>query len=164
MLILEKLREILHYDEVTGVFTWKRPTSKRTKAGMEAGTAHSKGYLVIKIEGRLYFAHRLAWFYVYGSWPSKNLDHINRQKTDNRVVNLREVTNSENAQNRLIQSNNTSGFRGVSWHKRDKLWYSRIVVDGKARLIGVFKTPEQAGAAYKEAALKMHTHQPEVQT
>lgn len=99
MLTQEELKRMLHYESETGIFTWKINKRGPVKRGDVAGKTNGRGYRVIKIDGAYYYAHRLAWFYITGNWP-KETDHINRVKTDNRMVNLREVTHSLNNRNR----------------------------------------------------------------
>ena len=108
-LTAEKLRELLHYDPDTGIFTRKVRTANRVQVGDAAGCQNGHGYLLIMVQSRLYRAHRLAWLHTHGVWPEDQLDHVNRIRTDNRIDNLRAVTNKQNGQNRSTQSNNTSG-------------------------------------------------------
>ena len=150
-LTVEYLRSILHYSPETGVFTWKVRTSTRVKAGDVAGSLDGHGYLQIKVCSRLYLAHRLAWLYTYGEWPKDQLDHINRNRLDNRIANLREVTNKQNHQNKSKPSNNTSGHTGVSWHKRDSKWQAQIAHNYKRIHLGFFATMEEALSARKAA-------------
>ena len=107
--------------------------------------------MLIRLQSRLHKAHRLAWFYVYGSWPNDQIDHINRNKTDNRIANLREVTNKQNQQNASKRSDNTSGHPGVSWYKRDSKWQARIKHNQKDTHLGYFENLEEAIAARKAA-------------
>ena len=149
-LTAEYLRSILSYDPETGVFTWKVSTSRRVKAGSPDGG----GYLRISVQSRRYLAHRLAWFYVYGTWPEDQLDHINRNRSDNRIANLRDVSHKQNHQNAGKRSDNTSGHPGVSWHKRDSKWQAQIKHSYKRIHLGYFKTMEEAIAARKAGELK----------
>lgn len=158
--VAARLRELLDYDATTGVFKWRIGRRRVARAGSVAGTQDSDGYIKIRISGRAYKAHRLAWFYVNGVWPTLELDHINQVKTDNRISNLREVSRSENNQNKLTQRTNSSGYRGVSRHKRGDQWQARIKLNGKERYLGIFDTPEQASAAYEAAAAELHSHRP----
>jgi hypothetical protein len=105
----EYLKSILSYDQGTGVFTWLLKTSNRVKVGMQAGTLRNNGYLKINLNGQLYYVHRLAWLYVTGEWPKNNIDHINGAKDDNRWVNLREATHSQNNRNRASYGKQTLG-------------------------------------------------------
>ena len=125
-LTAEYLRSVLHYSPETGIFTWKVSTAHRVKVGDVAGSQNGLGYLSIQLQSRPQLAHRLAWLYVYGSWPKDQLDHINRNRSDNRISNLREVSNKQNMQNASKPSNNTSGHPGVYWHKQRSKWVAQI--------------------------------------
>lgn len=150
---LERLRELLDYDPETGIFT-RRITRGNGAAGQPAGADCGRGYLKIAIDGRDYRAHRLAWFYHYGEWPPGEVDHKNTIKADNRIANLRLATPVENCRNRPLRSDNTSGYRGVSYSKAKSKWTAYIYIDGKKRQLGVHEAPEAAAAAYNAAATK----------
>ena len=151
-----RLREVLHYDPGTGVFRWRKHLSNRTKGSRKAGSAHSKGYRRIRIEGRLYFSHRLAWMYVHGRWPVHLIDHINGIRSDNRIVNLREATPDQNESNRGANRNNPTGFKGVHRDKRDGRYYASIMANGVTRRLGGFSSAEAAHNAYIAAAKELH--------
>lgn len=156
MLTQERLKELLHYDPDTGVFTWVDTIGPNAKKGNSCGSLGTKGYLTIRLDGKLYRSHRLAWLYVTGNEPQNYIDHINRIKTDNRFCNLRDLTNSENLHNRIKpQKTNTSGHLGIDFHKASKKWRARVNVNKKEILIGFFETKELAIAAYKKAK-KIH--------
>lgn len=150
-LTAEYLRSVLHYDPATGVFTWKVRTAHNVKVGDVAGCRGGGCYLCIRVCSRLYRAHRLAWLYVYGAWPKDQLDHINRNRSDNRISNLREVTNKQNLQNAGKYSHNTSGHSGVYRYKRDSKWRAQIKHNQKHISLGYFNTIEEAIAARKAA-------------
>jgi len=159
-LTAERLRELLHYDPETGEFTWRANRGGGVKAGDIAGTiSTSKGYRNIWIGGN-YKAHRLAWLYVHGVWPEAQIDHINQNKADNRMENLRLVTHAENMQNRPCQRNNVSGFKGVAPCRRTGRWQALICSNNKQIHLGLFATPEMAHAAYCAAAARLHTANP----
>ena len=147
----ERLRDVLQYDPETGVFIWLQALAKRTSVGDVAGALSDKGYVRIQLDRKIHPAHRLAWLYIYGVWPKRAIDHINRVKTDNRIVNLREATNSENARNSGLRRDNKWGYKGVSYWARKKKWAAQIRIDGKNKLLGLFVSPEDAGAAYAQA-------------
>jgi len=109
MLTKERLKEVLEYSTNTGLFTWKVTLSKRAVSGSIAGYKSEKGYIYIRLDGILYPSHRLVWMYVYGYFPPDQIDHINHDKGDNRVLNLRAVTNGENHRNMGMRTDNTSG-------------------------------------------------------
>lgn len=151
----ERLRSALSYDAETGHFTWLVRIGS-VKAGQRAGKHAKNGYWRIRLDGVEYPAHRLAWFYVYGRWPDGQVDHINLDKIDNGISNLRPATNAENQRNRSEQSNNTSGFKGVSRFKKTGRWRAEIMIDGHKKYLGSFSTPEQAAVAYDSAAARLH--------
>ena len=131
------LKEDLHYNQETGVFTWI-VSRAGVKKGKIAGSCNRAGYIQIRICGASYYAHRLAWLYVNGEFPADQIDHINRDKSDNRIENLRAVTTHENHKNMPIQSNNTSGFTGVIWQSVNKCWRAVIKVKGRDINLGSF--------------------------
>ena len=157
-LTAEKLRELLHYDQETGIFTWKVRTAKCVKVGCVAGSPNGLGYLQITVLSRRYKAHRLAWLYVYGSWPTDQIDHINRNRTDNRISNLRDVSHKQNHQNKSKPSNNTSGHPGVYWHRWASKWLAQIKHNQKMIHLGCYDTIEEAIAARKAGELKYWGH------
>ena len=133
-----QLKELLHYDPDTGIFTNLVTRNGRALIGDQAGYLRPTGYVIITLNYKRYRAHRLAWLYMYGVWPKDQLDHINRVSHDNRIANLREVSNSENQQNSGIQTNNTSGHKGVSWNKGRSAsrWTRRAARSGGTGLPG----------------------------
>ena len=155
MLTQERLKELLDYDPDTGVFVW-RVSRGSVKAESVAGCTHHEGYVHISIDGRKRLAHRLAWLYVHGCWPTNQIDHINRVRDDNRLCNLREVTNQKNHWNRGKQKNNSSGLIGVFWDKKAKKWRAYINVCGKQKHLGLFDTQEEANATYARAKAEHH--------
>lgn len=146
------IREYLRYDRDTGLFVWiKRPgPHARQRAGDIAGIKRPRGYVQVKFQGRLYLAHRLAWWFVHGEWPSQTIDHRNRSKGDNRIDNLRLATGTENQGNCGPQERNASGFKGVSFEARRGKWVAYIGKKG----LGRFNTPAEAARAYDAAALQ----------
>lgn len=149
-LTAEELKKLLRYDPETGEFKWLNGGRWNHLSGQKAGTTNTSGYLVIRIAGKLYYAHRLAWLYHYGEFP-KELDHINGLKADNRISNLRLVDHSTNMHNVGLRINNTSKFIGVTqtW---DGKWMARIRSFYRVIYLGRFKTKEEAAEAY----LKKH--------
>jgi len=158
ILTQEKLKEILSYDASTGLFTWKERLNlggeKKFYSGKIAGWVNSKGYIGIRIDGKHFKAHRLAWLYVYGYFPEHQVDHINQIRDDNRLINLREASQSCNMQNQRISSNNKSGITGVSWCNRSGKWRSRITKNNKLIYLGEFSTLLKAAKARYEGELK----------
>lgn len=110
------------------------------------------GYLTITIDKRAYLAHRLAWLYMTGEWPSDYIDHIDGVPAHNAWDNLREATQTQQNANTRLRKNNTSGYRGVKWHKGCQKWNANIQVNGKSRYLGLFDSKEDAYAAYAVAA------------
>ena len=155
MVTQAQLKEVLHYDPTTGAFTWLVRRNSRVPAGSIAGGVDSKGYGFITITGTHYRAHRLAWLYTYGTFPVAYIDHVNRDRLDNRLDNLREATGMENAKNTVKYANNTSGFRGVNLHPSGK-WRATGQIAGKQKHLGLFSTPEAASAAYEAFAAQHH--------
>ncbi len=157
-LTAEVLRNLLSYDAETGIFTWRGKPNGRVAHGAQAGTLLPNGYVRVKLHRKLYLAHRLAWFYVHGVWPENEIDHINRTRSDNRIANLREATKSENLQNQISaqRHNTTSKLLGASWHEGRQKWQAQIYINGKAKYLGLFKTKEEAHAAYLAAKRELH--------
>ena len=149
------LRSILDYDSEAGVFRWKVKKGERGVIGSIAGTLN-RGYVRIAIDRRIYAAHRLAWLWVTGEWPSDQLDHIDMCKSNNRWANLRSASNSQNRINSGVQKNNKSGFRGVFWNKKLQCWRVQISKDSKKRHVGSFATLSEAGKAYCSAVIELH--------
>lgn len=154
-----ELKTLLDYNKNTGDFTWKIYRGGIVKVGGIAGKVELNGYHRIKVNGKLYQAHRLAWFYVYNEWPSKDLDHINRVRSDNRIANLRLATRSENAQNTKIRINNSSSIIGVSWNKRKNKWRAYITKDYKQIHLGFFDTKEDASLARQKAVERIFSNE-----
>lgn len=155
----ERLRELLSYCPEAGQFTWIKPTTRRVSVGDKAGTTDAGGYVVIKIDGTLYKAHRLAWLYETGRMPAHFTDHINGIRSDNRICNLREADSTLNAQNtrKARKDNKSSKFLGVSLEKGSGKWIASIATDGKpSKKIGRFSTEAEAAAAYVEAKRSFH--------
>lgn len=160
MNIADRLKEKLHYDTDTGRFSW-RVTSGGKLAGAAAGFLRPDGYISIGFECRLHLAHRLAWLYMTGEWPSDAIDHRNGNRSDNRWANIRPATWAENAQNRKRQITNTSGYSGVSFHRATGAWRAQIQSGGKKTHLGTFATPEMAHEAHLAAKRRLHPFQSE---
>jgi hypothetical protein len=154
MFTQEKLKEYLHYCPKTGMFTWVKPTGKRVKCGDVAGRIAINGYWQTKINYVSYLNHRLAWFYTFGVWPKEQLDHINCDRADNRLCNLREATRSQNIRNSGLRKDSVSGIKGVRY--TGTKWMARIRYNGKLRCLGQFDTAEEAAARYKAFAEAIH--------
>lgn len=155
----ERLKELLHYDPDTGVFTWNVYRKSGSSRGDVAGGRSPRGYRRIKLDGVFYQAHKLAWLYVHGVMPAM-LDHRNRVKDDNRLLNLRPATKIENGQNMSVQSRNASGVTGVTRRRSQRKWLARITYMGRLIYLGTFDTLEGAAKAYASAKVKLHTFNP----
>ena len=158
----KRLFECVHYDPDTGTFTWKKKLTNARSAGMIAGGVNQKGYWRIRIDKVLYLGHRLAFLYMTGSIPYKQIDHINGVKSDNRWVNLRATIkdHSDNAQNRKLRRDNSSGNTGVYMHKSNKNWIARICLSGREFHLGCYPTKNEAIAAYSAGKRILHSFQP----
>jgi len=152
-----RLKSILSYEPLTGLFRWEKCLSPVTRIGDAAGcknTKHKNGYVAIQIDRMMYKAHRLAWFYMTGKWPKNQIDHINRDRSDNRWSNLREATNGQNKRNGNVYASNRSGIPGVFFSKPTNSWHASISVDKKRINIGYFKKIEDAAIARSNAEIK----------
>ena len=140
----ERLRELLHYNPETGVFTNLVTRTYNCKKDDIIGHVHTSGHIRTQLCGKFYYAHRLAWMYIYGYMPENEIDHINRDRADNRIKNLREVTRQCNSRNGSVRINNKSGVTGVFWSKREEKWQAKITVDFISIDLGQFKNIEDA--------------------
>lgn len=153
-----RLREVLAYDPLTGIFTWRVSTSKRIRVGdVAGGQPNKRGYVRIRVDGELFFAHRLAWFWMKGEWPGL-IDHRSTVGHQNWIKNLRDVTQKINAQNkRKATAKSRSGLLGVAYHAgRKKCWRAVINVDGKQVGLGGFTNKHKAHRAYIAAKRLYH--------
>lgn len=152
--LIEFYNEFLSYDPKTGIFTWKKKRKGVTNRGI-AGTVNSCGYIIITYKGNKILAHRLAYLITYKVLP-KSLDHIDRDKTNNKISNLRECTQSENMINRGLNKNNTSGYKGVTWDKSRGMWSATIKYNYKIINLGRFNCKHQAARVYNTASRMYH--------
>lgn len=152
----EHLREVLRYDPLTGEWTWLK-NFRSDRVGTSAGSRRSSGRLVIKIGEELFYANRLAWFYMTGRWPLNEVDHEDTDCTNDRWSNLRDIPGNKNAQNkrRAYRNNKSSGVLGVQ-RRPNGTFRADIRVDGKAIHLGTHSTSEAAEQAYKDAKVKHH--------
>lgn len=153
MITQERLKELLDYDPETGIFTWKKPYCSRW-IGKVVGYDSTQGYKRIALDGKYYLSHRLAWLYVYGMTPTI-IDHINCITDDNRIINLRECTHAQNQANQRLTKANTSGFKGVSFNKREGKWSARLMVNYKPMHMGFYSTKEEAYKVYCKTAKEL---------
>lgn len=154
MITQKYLQEFFDYDHKAGIFVRTKKTGTSTKVGEVVGSEKGNGYLMMCIKSRLYLVHRMAWLYVYGEMPSKNIDHINGNRSDNRICNLRLANQSQNTANSKLSKANTSGAKGVLKRKDTNKWKASIMVNYKHISLGSFEKKEDAIKAYEIAAKK----------
>lgn len=148
----------LHYDQETGALTWA-VRAPGVRIGELAGSVNRYGYRVINLGRKPYRVGRLVWFLVHGEWPQGEIDHINGDKLDDRLSNLRVVDRFGNAQNMpsSAQANNHScGLRGVTWNKQHRRWQSKLMANKVVYHVGYFRTPEEAHEAYMRLKARLH--------
>jgi hypothetical protein len=150
----ERLKQVLHYDPLTGEFT-RLTDGGGKKAGDPAG-CKKRTYIVISVDDKIYRAHLLAWLYMKGEWPKPFLDHKDLTKHNNIFENLREATKSQNSANRGVQKNSASGYKGVFWYRAYGKWTSQIWKDKKAYFLGYFDTAIEAHNAYSAKAQELY--------
>jgi hypothetical protein len=147
---IDDLRKLISYDPETGQFV--RLVKKHGWASN--GSVNARGYRLISVGGMRPAAHRLAWALHFGEWPKGEIDHINGDRDDNRLVNLRDANREQNGRNRMNKRPNSTGFRGVRRNGRG--WQAQIRINGKSTGLGTYATPEKAAAAYRAASIKYH--------
>ena len=158
MISVDELRQIFLCDSSNGILYWKDPGNRTDLLGKRAGRVSVKGYRHVRVRRKLIYEHRVIWAHHYGEWPSMELDHINRDKIDNRIENLRLASRAENMQNAFsAQSNSKTGYRGVTRENSGGLYRARINVGGRILWLSSHKTAEDASKAYLEAK---RLHQP----
>ncbi len=141
---------MLDYNPETGMFTWIVVPNNTIKLGRVAGKLMPNGYINIRVKKRNYYAHRLAFLWMTGSFPKETVDHVNNRKSDNRWKNLRPASMSENMINVKMRSNNTSGCKGVYWHKGAQKWHARGTKNKTSKSLGLFASLEEASNRFKE--------------
>ena len=154
MLTTQQIREIWDYDNNTGNLIWKIKPAKQISIGSIAGCKNTKGYVVIRYSGTLYYAHRIIWQYVHGYSPKYEIDHIDGNTGNNVINNLRDVEHTKNGQNIKRMSNNTSGITGVDYNAKRKMWRARIWSNGKNINLGWHKDKNAAMNARKLAEIQ----------
>lgn len=157
MITQNHLKEALEYNPDTGIFIWKINPSMGTKSGSIAGSVNDEGYIKIAYKRKIYSAHRLAWLYMYGSMPEDKIDHRNGIKSDNRIINLRSATHMQNLCNqRKPMSNNTTGYLGVSYSKKNRKFVAQIRINGRLKYLGSFSKAIEAHEAYLKVKRQVH--------
>jgi hypothetical protein len=160
MLTQKELKENFYYNYKTGELSWIHASNKnRLKAGRICKCLDVHGYIQINYNGHIYKGHRLVWLYVYGEMPKDQIDHINHNRADNRIENLRCVNNHINHLNRPLQSNNKTGISGVSFSKKTEKYFAYITHNGKKNHLGVYKTLEEAIKIRKQANIDFGFHE-----
>jgi len=152
---VDALQKCLSYCPDTGILTWRVRRSSNVPAGSVAGTNHRER-LSFWLDGQRYMVHRAVWAIFYGEWPDGEIDHINCNAKDNRIVNLRVVSKIQNQRNKRPSKVNTTGFKGVYFNKRDEKYYAEITTNGTRTFLGAFAVATQAHEAYKSAAKELH--------
>jgi hypothetical protein len=150
-----QIARLLSYDPLTGELTWKTDVGNRGLAGRVAGYFDGR-YRRVQIEGNAYLAHRLAWCLRVGDWPEEFIDHADGDKTNNKWLNLRSASAGDNQANRRNLRSNTSGVKGVSWHKGHEKWYARVAHKGKSYFLGLFTNLVDAAAAVSSKRENLH--------
>ena len=158
-ILAARVRELFHYDPLTGIFTRKVRLAQRHHVGDRADFVVTggglKGYRRVSFDSKRYLAHRVAWLYVHGVWPSEDIDHRDTDRGNNRIGNLRDVPNQTNRENmRKPRTDNTSGYLGVMAHQGR--WRARVHVNGRNISLGCFDTPEEAYQAYLKGKREHH--------
>lgn len=146
----EEALRLLEYEPESGVLRFRVGRSN-VRAGAVAGSVNAHGYRQLKVANKDYLAHRVIWLMVHGRWPADQIDHIDGDRLNNRLDNLREATHAENGRNLRMRATNTSGVTGVYWSKRSKRWVAQIRDGGRQRYIGQFCDMDAAIAARRAA-------------
>jgi hypothetical protein len=149
----DAVRQLLDYDQESGELKWTGAARNQPK-GQRAGGVGVRGYRLISILGKRYPEHRVIFLWMTGKFPAFDVDHVNRDKADNRWENLRPATRAENLHNLGRRSGNTSGKRGVWWHAKSSRWTAQIRVNGRRVHLGLFESVDQASDAYEAAAIR----------
>jgi len=153
--LLELCNERLIYNPDTGVFTWRVDVGRKTRAGSVAGSCDGRGYRAIRMSGRRYRSHRLAFLICNNHLP-EFIDHVNGNRSDNRIINLRSASHKQNCHNQKRRSSNTSGIKGVSWHKKSNKWQAQICNNGNNISVGIFKNIIDAENALRSKRIELH--------
>jgi len=156
---MEYIKSIFNYNPITGEIT-SRVNRRKAKIGKILGCLDGSGYVDISICNKKYKAHRLAWLLYYGEWPKNQIDHVNGIKNDNRILNLRECSTHENAQNIIVTKRSNTGYLGVIYHKNLNKYEAQICFKGERHYLGFFNTPEEASNSYLNMKKELHKFNP----
>lgn len=162
MTLIDRLRSSIKYTPSNGEFIWLIQPNGRVPVGSVAGHARPDGYIQIGFEGHPFLAHQLAWLHTHGVLPRAEIDHIDGDRSNNRLHNLREATHIENMQNKATYKNNTSGYTGVYWNDKTCKWHASIRVNGQMIHLGNFRDLRQAVAIRANAKAEHHLFQPTI--
>ena len=154
-LTIQRLKELYHYDPELGIFTRLKKTSNRGSLGVVSGHTRKDGYQMLRIDGNLYFVHRLAWFYITETWP-KEIDHIDGNPSNNVWTNLREASSSQNKINRKTGKKSRDIPKGVCWHKGANKWMAQVSQGKHKMYLGLFDTIDEALQEYEIASKELH--------
>lgn len=152
---VDELRQWVRYDPETGFLWWVKKPSSKAKMASPAGSLRRDGRINFRLKNKNYKAHRVCWALHYGSWPDKDIDHVNCNPSDNRIQNLRLATKAENNSNMRKKAGCSSRFKGVTWDKGWRCWRAYIRKNGTLHRLGNFSNEEDAHAAYCKAAAEM---------
>lgn len=152
---IELIKEHISYNPDTGILTRLKCDARPDLIGKPAGYINSNGYIAVAIKGVSYKAHRIAWLLFHNEWPEEDIDHIDRDKSNNRISNLRKASRAMNSANVGVRRDNTSGYRGVSFNAEHGKWFAQIISNNKKIFLGYHKTAELASEAYQSAAKKL---------
>ena len=150
-LTAQRAHDLFDYNPTTGVLVRKFWRGGRGGAGTTVGVKTALGYLQIRVDGRHYLVHRVAWLMTHGNWPAEQIDHIDRVRDNNKLSNLREATNAENLRNKGQYRTNKSGATGVHFNRQRKKWEAAFVIDGARKYVGLYRSVEEASEARAEA-------------
>jgi len=152
----EYFSSLFSYDKITGNLVRVKNVRSRAKAGDIVGTDHPDGYLSVEVDSKGYLVHRVVWLLYYGSWPDGMLDHADGNRKNNKITNLRLATRAQNSQNAKLRKDNSSGVKGVSWHKHVGKWFVRVQANGKRISVGYFDSFDEAVESAKLTRIKLH--------
>jgi hypothetical protein len=155
-----RLKELFHYAPEIGVFTRLTDAGGKSAGSSAGGQNKTNKYRHLRIDGRRYPEHQLAWLYMTGEMPPAGIDHRDGERTNNCFTNLRPATQFENGQNRQCRPNTKTGLLGVNWHAASRKFQARIMVNRKMHHLGYFNDPTEAHRAYLEAKRRLHLFQP----
>lgn len=153
---METVKNYVNYNPDTGKLTWVKSPSRRAKVGQEISSVDAYGYLVATFRKKRWKAHRLAWYLYYGEEPEGDIDHINGDRADNRLCNLRVATRADNLRNMKVSGLGSSKFKGVSWSKCVGKWTAQITLGNKKKHLGCFESEVDAARTYDEAAKELY--------